>query len=224
MDIILSAEETRILGCLMEKALSTPDYYPLSLNALTNACNQKSSRDPVVAYSEETVQAAVEALEEKGLVEAIRLGRVTKFEERFSVERKFVPAEIAVLCVLLLRGPQTAGEIRTRTTRLYPFQNIEETIETLDRLKEWGYVQRLAREPGRKEARHAHLLGSTPTAPAAGEAVENATAAPIDSADGEPSNTQIAERIAAMEQEIDIMRAELSALTEAFQSFRQQFE
>ncbi|RPI76778.1 MAG: DUF480 domain-containing protein, partial [Desulfobacteraceae bacterium] len=121
MEIVLTDIEERVLGSLMEKALATPEYYPLSLNALTNACNQKSSREPVTAYSEPAIEQAAAELIKKGLAHLSREGRVPKYEERFSNSRQFVAAESAILCVLLLRGAQTLGEIRTRTARMHNF-------------------------------------------------------------------------------------------------------
>lgn len=156
---LLTDVEIRILGSLMEKALSTPDYYPLSLNALTNACNQKSSRDPVVVYDEGDVQSVLEALEEKKLVNRSGVGRVPKYEELLSPTYDLVPRETAVLCVLMLRGPQTVGELRSRTGRLATFENLEAVTEILEKLVDWGLAQQLDRLPGRKESRYDHLLG-----------------------------------------------------------------
>jgi uncharacterized protein YceH (UPF0502 family) len=158
MEPMLDEMEARVLGSLIEKELTTPDYYPLSLNALTNACNQKSNRDPVVSYTEETVQTVLEGLEQKGLIHKSVIGRVSKYEETFIRPRNLVTRESAVLCVLLLRGPQTAGELRGRTERMGRFESLEEVHETMSRLEEWGYVRRLARLAGHKEARYAHLL------------------------------------------------------------------
>ena len=135
MTTILTDTEIRIVGSLMEKALSTPDYYPLSLNALTNACNQKSNRDPVVAYDESDVQTVLDELEEKNIVNQSRVGRVPKYEELFSQKHNLVPREVAVLCVLMLRGPQTAGEIRGRTGRSMRFR--ETWRRSAKRLPSW---------------------------------------------------------------------------------------
>lgn len=162
MDMNLTETEVRVLGSLMEKSLSTPDYYPLSLNALTNACNQKSSRDPVVSYSEAVVQAALEQLEQKGWVNRSDVARVPKYEERLSQQHNLLPRESGALCVLLLRGPQTAGEIRTRTSRMCRFNDLDEVTTTLADLESWGFVRCLARRAGHKEPRYAHLLSGDP--------------------------------------------------------------
>ncbi len=213
METNLNAVETRILGSLMEKALSTPDYYPLSLNALLNACNQKSSRDPVVTYDAPSVQSALEGLEAKGLVDCSRLGRVPKFAELFGRQHDLMPPEIAALSVMLLRGPQTAGEIRSRTARMHRFSGLEAVLETLARLTEWGLCHRLARLPGHKEDRYAHRLGDTDEAPAV--KVE---------ADLGPTTPQAVDRIETLEQAVASLRAELSALQAEFSAFKSQFE
>ncbi len=213
MDILLSDKEVRVLGSLIEKELSTPDYYPLSVNALTNACNQKSSRDPVASYSEQTVEEVIDDLAQKDLVHKSRVGRVPKVEERFTHTHNLVPRESAILCVLLLRGPQTGGEIKGRTARLCNFESLDEVHETLGHLKEYGFVRRLPRQSGRKESRYIHLLCGEPqiaeeeTLPAAGHG-----------ADVEP------ERIEKVEQDIQTLRNDLAELKREFQEFKQQFE
>ena len=209
MAINLNEIEIRVLGSLMEKALSTPEYYPLSLNALTNACNQKSSRDPVVSYDESTVVAAVAGLAQKDLVNQSNVGRVPKYEERFSQQYKFVPREAAALCVLLLRGPQTAGEIRSRTSRLCNFENLEEVLKALENLEEWGLVRRLARLPGRKESRLAHLLGGEVNLASAEEASAFSTPAPA-----------AAERIEKLELAVASMQNEIEDLKNIFRSLK----
>ena len=213
MDIILSNEEARVLGSLIEKELSTPDYYPLSVNALTNACNQKSSRDPVVSYSEQTVEAVVDDLAQKGLAHKSRVGRVPKVEEHLTRMHNLVPRESAILCVLLLRGPQTVGEIKGRTARLCNFESLDEVLETLGHLEEYGFVRRLPRQPGRKESRYSQLLCGEPdiakeeTAPAAGHFV------PAESG-----------RIEKVEQDIQTLRNDLTELKREFQEFKNRFE
>ena len=209
MDIILNEIEIRILGSLMEKALSTPDYYPLSLNALTNACNQKSSRDPVVAYDESTIAAAAADLERKDLANQSKVGRVPKYEERLSQRYNFVPKEAAAICVLLLRGPQTAGEIRSHTSRLCNFENLEATLSTLENLEEWGLVRRLARLPGRKEARFAHLLGGGTDIVAPEAAASFSDAAPSS-----------AERLEKLETAVESLQNEIENLKTAFREFK----
>ena len=166
MDIQIDEREARVLGCLMEKQLATPEYYPLSLNALTNACNQKSNRDPVVAWDESGVEAIAEGLIQKKMVNKSLVGRVPKYEELFTGGRNLVPREAAVLCELLLRGPQTPGELRSRATRLAHFDNVEEVLATLANLESWNLALRLARLPGHKESRYAQLLSGPPPADA----------------------------------------------------------
>jgi len=213
MDIVLNDKEVRVLGSLIEKELSTPDYYPLSVNALTNACNQKSSRNPVVSYMEQTVEEVLDDLAQKDLIHISRVGRVPKVEERFTHAHNLVPRESAVLCVLLLRGPQTAGEIKGRTARLCNFESLDEVQETLGHLEEYDFARRLPRQLGRKESRYIHLLCGEPqiaeeeTAPAAG-----------------PGVTAESERIEKVEQDIRTLRNELVKLKRAFQEFKQQFE
>jgi len=213
MQVLLNPIQARVLGSLMEKELATPDYYPLSLNNLTNACNQKSNRDPVVAYDEQTVLDALDELQKIGLVWKSGVGRVPKFEERFTHDRKFVVRESAVLCILLLRGPQTAGEIRTRATRLYGFKDLEEVLETLNQLEQWGDVRRLPVLPGHKESRWTHLLCGEPET----GSLESAPA-------GRPEMNAADSRLQHIEEEMDLLRDELEELKTAFQAFREQFE
>ena len=169
MDIRLTPNEARVIGCLIEKQRTTPEHYPLSLNALTNACNQKSSRDPVLALDEATVQDTIDTLMKKHFV--IEKGgfssRVTKYQHRFCNSEfgdlKFSGQELGIVCVLLLRGPQTPGELRTRTERLCKFQDTREVESTLDELMQRDdgpFVTKLPREPGKRESRFAHLFGS----------------------------------------------------------------
>jgi len=205
MDFQLGDEEARVLGALMEKEIATPDYYPMTLNALLNACNQKSNREPVVNYDDDTVETALQGLRSKGL--AMRItgdGRVAKHEQRFTEKQNLGRREAALLCVLLLRGPQTSGELRGRTERLYPFEDIEGVESTLHRLGEGGYVTQLPRQTGFKEQRWAHLLS--------GEAPQAVEIAP--SMDRGPSQ---AERITALE-------TELAELKRQFEEFRRRFE
>lgn len=213
MEITLNDQEIRVLGCLMEKSMATPEYYPLSLNSLTNACNQKSNREPVVAWSEAVVQAAVDALEAKGLINSSFAGRVPKFEETFTRQHSMVASEAAVLCVLLLRGPQTPGAIRNRCDRLYTFDGLEALQETLDRLGDWGLVQRMERLPGHKESRYTHRLAD----PSARESDATHGADP-------PPVAEEADRLDRLEARIQTISDELADLKAAFESFRQQFE
>ncbi|ACR13197.1 YceH family protein [Teredinibacter turnerae] len=156
--------ETRVLGVLMEKAVTTPDQYPLSLNALTTGCNQKTNREPVMQVSESDVLDAVTQLIEKSVVSEVRIGtRVSKYQHRFSgtefAQYKFNKAQQAILCMLFLRGPQTPGELRSRSQRLFEFDNVQQAEASLAELEQKEYVVQLAREPGRREARYAHLFG-----------------------------------------------------------------
>jgi uncharacterized protein YceH (UPF0502 family) len=186
MPIQLTPDEARVIGCLLEKERTTPEQYPLSLNALTNACNQKSSRDPVMDLSETTVQETLDALVKRGLVmnKSGFGSRVAKYQHRFCNtefgELSLSDQEISILCVLLLRGPQTPGELRTRTERLHKFNDVHEVEAALERLmhrEDGPFVTKLAREPGKRETRYAQLFGGevhrdesdTPHAPAAME-------------------------------------------------------
>src|SRR6516164_3071000 len=161
MDWQLDASEARVLGSLLEKEIVTPDYYPMSLNALVNACNQKSNRDPVVSYDEDTVERALTGLRAKGLAVRITGGdsRVPKHGQRFTELLNLGRREAAVLCVLMLRGPQTIGELRGRTERLYAFEDLEGVQATLDRLSEQDLAKKLSRHAGSREPRFAQLLG-----------------------------------------------------------------
>jgi hypothetical protein len=210
MDWQLDAAEVRVLGALMEKETTTPDYYPLSLNALVNACNQKSNREPVVSYDEETVETALHELRAKGLASRISGdSRVPKHEQRFAEKCNLGRREAAVMCVLMLRGPQTVGELRGRTERLYEFDDLEAVESTLHRLDEMGFVKKLPRLAGYKEQRWAHLLAGDvevaeePSAPMAAGSAERG-----------PSDR---ERIAALEQEV-------AELKRQFEDFRRNFE
>ena len=216
MDILLTDNEIRVLGCLMEKEMTTPEYYPLSLNGLTNACNQKSNREPVVSYEEETVLKALNELQERKICRQSNVSRVPKYEQIFSETLKLVTREEAVICILLLRGPQTIGEIRSRTGRMYAFQDLGEVQETLTSLEESGLVRRLARQPGRKESRYAHLLSGEPQETAA----ENVSRPEAASVIVRKKNEGLEE----LQQQVEEMRQELQALRLEFMSFKSQFD
>jgi len=162
----LNAAELRVLGSLMEKSRTTPDYYPMTINALTAACNQKSSRNPVVNYDEETVIQTLNTLKIKGLVSTATGGtsRVTKYKHNLALIYPLTPDEVAVICLLLLRGPQTPGEINTNAGRMYEFESFEEVLKVLDKLSsgEPAFVMQLPRRQGQKEMRFMHLLGGPP--------------------------------------------------------------
>jgi uncharacterized protein YceH (UPF0502 family) len=168
------AIELRVLGCLLEKQRTTPDTYPLSLNSLRLACNQSTNREPVVDYDERTIRAALDRLAQKGWTRlASGAGsRTVKFRHLFDEALKVSDEEIAVLCVLMLRGPQTPGELKQRTPRLHDFASLDEIARVLDELIERELVERLPRRPGQKEQRFGHLLGDESTEPAPAHAVE----------------------------------------------------
>ena len=211
MDILLTDDEVRVLGCLIEKEMATPDYYPLTLNALTNACNQKYNRNPVVSYDEETVIYALNGLRERKLVRQSDLSRVSKYEQIFSQELKIVASEQAIICILLLRGPQTAGEIRSRTERLYPFPSLDEIQETISSLEDMELVEKMARQPGRKESRYAHLLSGKPQE----TLVEKAS---------QPTTTITIDRMGNLQEQIDELRQEMQDLQAELATFKSQFD
>ena len=216
MDLLLTDTEVRVLGCLIEKQFSTPEYYPMSLNALVNACNQKSNRDPIVSYGEETVLQAISGLKQKQLVFQSNAARVAKYEETFLGAHNFIGSEASVLCELMVRGPQTPGELRARTERMHDFKNPEEFGDAINKLESYGYVIRLARQPGRKEARYAHLLS--------GPISEQESAAPGQPGQGATATAADAERIAALEEKVVGMECELNELKQTFLDFKRQFE
>jgi uncharacterized protein YceH (UPF0502 family) len=216
MSLILNETEVRVLGSLIEKQLTTPEYYPMTLNALVAACNQKSNRDPVVAYDENTVMAALDALRDKNLVYTFHgsSSRVVKYKHMFPNVFELDAAEVAVMAVLMLRGPQTVGEIRSRTDRLHEFASLPEVQETLDKLahRDEPLVVRLERQAGQKDARYAHLLSGeidVSTLPAARERTVT----------GGQS-----ERVERLEAEIETLKSELAAFREEFAEFRKQFD
>lgn len=159
---VLDATELRVLGSLMEKSRTTPEYYPMSLNGLTAACNQKTSRKPVVQYDEETVALALDSLKKRGLISTATGGssRTVKFKHNFAIVYPVLPSEVSIICLLILRGPQTPGELNTNSGRLYEFESIDEVQQVLEKLAadEPAYVVQLPRRPGQKEVRYAHLL------------------------------------------------------------------
>jgi uncharacterized protein YceH (UPF0502 family) len=193
--IQLTSIEQRILGSLIEKSKTTPDYYPMSINALTAACNQKTSRNPVVNYSEETVTLTLNALKIKGLVGTLTGGgsRTVKWKHNLAIVYPILPQELVILCILFLRGPSTPGEINTNSGRMYEFETIEEVQETLQKLAsdEPPYIKQLGKKAGQKEARYMHLFGGDAEVE---EEVETASNAFI--------NTDLEQRVAKLEQEI----------------------
>ncbi len=218
MDILLNDVETRVLGSLVEKEISTPDYYPLSINALVNACNQKSNRFPVMTLDENAVRDALDSLNRKGLAGTASSAdsRVTKYEHRLQEAFNFSRPEIAVLCVLLLRGPQTPGELRGRSERLHRFNDLDEVLAALQHLmkREPPLVKVLPRQPGTKEVRYAHLLSGDV------EAAEPESGLQA----GDASLSPDFERLARIENELAALQKELAELKRQFADFRKQFE
>jgi uncharacterized protein YceH (UPF0502 family) len=216
--LFLSEIETRVLGSLVEKELTTPEYYPLSLNALVNACNQKSNRDPVINLDEEAVREALRTLDKKGLAGAAdnMVSRVSKYEHRLQEAYNFTRHEIAILAELLLRGPQTPGELRSRADRMHKFDDLGIVQSTLQRLmkREPPLVKVLPRQPGTKEARYAHLLsGDVEVSPAESAVGVAAT-----------SSANSSERIARLEAQAENLQSELADLKQQFAAFLKQFE
>ena len=215
MDILLNEVEVRVLGALIEKDITTPDYYPLSLNALVNACNQKNNRDPLMNLDEDAVRQALHSLQEKRLAGPAggADSRVTKYEHRLQEMFNFDRREMAVICVLLLRGPQTPGELRGRTERMHKFGDLDEVQGTLQRLaeREPPLVKVLPRQPGTKEARYVHLFSADLRAWEAAPAPVKATQADDD-------------RMALLEQQITELRNDIAAIKEELASFRKQFD
>jgi len=222
MSLELTPVEVRVLGALVEKETTTPEYYPLSLNALVNACNQKSNRDPVMTLDEDAVRKALRSLTDQSFARsASGDSRVAKFEHRLNELYNFHRHEIAVLCVLLLRGPQTPGELRTRAERMYTFEDLEAVHSALNLLmrREPPLVKVLPRQPGTKESRFMHLFSgeAAPEMPAS-EAGESSDAS--SSAVG----TRDRERIEQLEAEVCELRRELETLREQFAAFQKQFQ
>ena len=216
MEDMLNEIEIRVLGCLMEKEKATPEYYPLSLNALTNACNQKSNRSPVVSYDETTVIQALDTLKEKKFVWRSDASRVAKYSQNFAKSQNLIDKEAALICLLFLRGPQTLGELRGRSDRLYKFENLDEVQETLDSLIDMELVTKLAKMPGRKEARYAHLLAGEPVS-------EEESPSQLKAAETE-SPMAGKDRISSLEQELALLREELNTVKQDLQEFKKQFE
>ena len=220
MDILLNAVEARVLGALVEKDITTPEYYPLSLNALVNACNQKNNREPVMGLDEGAVREAMDGLQQQRLAGPARDAdsRVTKYEHRTQEVFNFTRGETALLCVLLLRGPQTPGELRTRAERLHRFEHLEEVHASLQRLMqhEPALAKVLPRQPGMKEARYMHLLS--------GDVESAAPASPQTTASHTSGNSDADDRISQLEAEVAELRREVADLKEQIASVRRQFE
>lgn len=210
MDFVLDPVEVRVLGSLIEKETTTPEYYPLSLNALVNACNQKSNRDPMVSYDDETVEDAIGTLKPKGLMMTYTGAgsRVPKYGHRLAEKLNLGRREIAILCELMLRGPQTVGELKNRAERMHRFNDLEEVESVLEHMSE--LVTKLPRRPGEKEQRYTHLLSGAPAVPE-----ETATA---------DAGHSRGDRMSTLEAEVARQRDELEDLKRQFAEFRKQFE
>jgi uncharacterized protein len=220
MDIVLNEVEARVLGSLVEKDVTTPDYYPLSLNALVNACNQKNNRDPVMTLDEDAVRQALDTLQAKRLAGPTSSAdsRVTKYEHRLQEVFNFTRGETAILCVLLLRGPQTPGELRGRTDRMHRFEDLTEVQSSLQRLmqREPALVRVLPRQPGTKESRYKHLLSGDAEDVAVDIPVTRPSSAAGDAVDGH--------RITRLEDEVANLRKEVADLKLQLATFQKQFE
>lgn len=223
MATILNDVETRVLGSLVEKQVTTPEYYPLTLNALMLACNQKNNRTPVTSYDETVVAQALETLREKNLAYVFygSTSRVPKYKHVLPEVMHLSPPELALICVLLLRGPQTTGELATRAFRLHEFSGVEEVESTLNSLiarEPDPLVKRLPRQPGQKEVRYAHLLSGEPSLE-------------MLSPDGRPreasarsGHSSQGDRVTKLESEVETLKSEVDKLREQFDGFKKQFE
>lgn len=221
MPTILDEVEVRVLGALVEKQITTPEYYPLTLNALVLACNQKSNRNPVVSYDEETVASAIESLRGKNLVYVFygSTSRVPKYKHMMGEIFELGPQELALMCVLMLRGSQTVGELRSRTDRLYDFKGLEEVEDALRQLagkEPDALVLKLPRQPGQKEVRYAHLL--------AGEVSIEYTHEKESTEVEETGRPSRSDRIKDLEQEVEGLKAEVQRMRQEFEEFRKQFD
>jgi len=218
VNLLLNEVECRVLGSLIEKAITTPEYYPLSLNALINACNQKSNRDPVMNLDEAAVRQALHTLDGQSLVRSVSASdsRVTKYEHRLQEAFNFYRHEIAILCVLLLRGPQTPSELRVRAERMHAFDDLSAVQSSLQHLmkREPPLVKILPRQPGTKEARYMHLLS--------GDVVEpEGKAEPASQLAAHSPNN---DRVSVLEKEVETLKSEVAAIKQQFAAFRKQFE
>ena len=218
MNLVLNAVEVRVLAALWEKEITTPDYYPLSLNALVNACNQKSNRDPAMNLDEDAVRGALRTLDDNSLARSVSAAdsRVTKYEHRLQEAFNFDRREAAIFCELLLRGAQTPGELRSRAERMHHFDDLSEVQSALQRLmnREPPLVKVLARQPGTKESRYMHLLSGEPDTVTAPEAHEPSQIA----------SRQSDDKDSRLESEVAELRKDIADLRQQFAAFRKQFE
>jgi uncharacterized protein len=223
VNLLLDAVEARVLGSLMEKEATTPDYYPQSLNALVNACNQKNNREPVMTLDEAAVRRGLESLQEKRLAGPASSAdsRVTKYEHRAQEAFNFTRGESAILCVLLLRGPQTPGELRGRTERIHRFEHLDEVLSAMQRLmqREPPLARVLPRQPGTKESRYMHLLSGG--SENGGAATDPGAQAPSPMIGGSSADGS---RITRLEEDVVGLRQEIADLKQQMESFRKQFE
>ena len=220
MQNVLNETEVRVLGALVEKQITTPEYYPLTLNALTNACNQKSNRDPVVSFNEPAVTQAIETLREKNLVYVFygSTSRVPKYKHMMPEVLHLNEREVALLCVLMLRGPQTTGELKERASRLADFTALSEVEETLSSLnaKDEPLVVKLPRQPGQKEARYAHLL--------AGDVFADYVVEEMSLENRSADKRAGAGRLRQLEYEVEALRTEITELRRQLEDFIKQFD
>jgi len=222
MRFSLEPVETRVLGCLIEKSITTPEYYPLTLNALVAACNQKSNRDPVMAVDEKAVKEALDELRYRDQLAwqvSIPGSRVPKYEHGLLKKIEFPLPELAILCELMLRGPQTAGELRTRTARMSGSRSLDEIEKTLRGLMDWegeSYLMRLPPGAGKREHRYAQLL--------TGDMPESAVSESLEGSAEPAAYVPVRDRIATLEQEVSSLREDFNSLRESLATFRKQFE
>ncbi|WON92876.1 MULTISPECIES: YceH family protein [unclassified Sphingobacterium] len=200
----LSAMEQRVLGALIEKSKVTPEYYPMTINSLQAACNQKTSRKPVVHYTEDDIVSTLDILKKKGLISTVVGGgsRVTKYKHNFAIQFPLVPSELTIVCLLLLRGPMTAGEINSNSGRLYEFESLSEINEQLEKLAQEGYLKSLPKQMGHKEVRYIHLLGEINL-----EAYENS--GPVS---GSSNDQVLLDRVTQLEQEVAALKQQFQDL------------
>ncbi|WP_293954672.1 MULTISPECIES: YceH family protein [unclassified Sphingobacterium] len=200
----LSAMEQRVLGSLIEKSRVTPEYYPMTINSLQAACNQKTSRKPVVQYTEEDIVATLDVLKKKGLIATVIGGgsRVTKYKHNFAIQFPLVPSELSIICLLLLRGPMTAGEINSNSGRLYEFESLSEINAQLEKLAQEGYIKSIPKQIGHKEVRYIHLLGEI-----------NLEVDETSGSVGSASNDQVLlDRVAQLEEEVAVLKQKFQDL------------
>lgn len=202
---VLNPEQIRVLGALMEKAKTTPDYYPMTMNGLVSACNQKTSRKPVVNYDEETIGSSLNSLKIAGLISTATGGSIRniKYKHNFAIVYPLLPSEVAIMCLLFLRGPQTPGEINTNSGRLYEFETLEEVNQTLEKLAGEGYIKQLPKRPGQKEQRYIHLFS--------GDVEFNEEDYAADETPAK-SNSQLEERVTKLETELAELKENFNKL------------